>query len=60
MTRQALSKAELEAFHSVLRRAAERAERHRAATGATEPDPHAERLAAELAALAADLAGYGG
>lgn len=60
MTRQPLNRSELEALHSVLRRAAERAERRRAATGATEPDPHAERLAAELASLSDELAGVGG
>lgn len=52
MTRQHLSKSELEAFHSVLRRAAERAERNN-------DERHAEKLAAEVAELAREIAEAG-
>ncbi len=47
--RKPLSKAELEALHSVLRRACERAERNKAFR-------EADRLAQEVAELAAELA----
>jgi len=47
--RKPLSKAELEDLHSVLRRAAERAERNGMIR-------HAERLAKEVAELAEELA----
>lgn len=46
-----LSRAELEQLHSVLRRAAERAERNKARD--------AERLAVEVAAIAEELARVG-
>jgi hypothetical protein len=48
MTRQQLSRAELEALHSVLRRAAERAER-------AKRTDDAEKLAREVVALDAEL-----
>ena len=48
MARKPLSKAELEDLHSVLRRAAERAERNNMIR-------HAEKLAKELADLAEEL-----
>lgn len=49
MTRKPLSRSELEDLHSVMRRAAERAERNRSFK-------EADRLAQEVAALADELA----
>lgn len=49
MKQKPLTKAELEGLHSVLRRAAERAERNN-------EHAHAEKLAQEVAALAEELA----
>lgn len=49
MTPKPLTRAELEDLHSVLRRAAERAERNR-------QFDHADKLAAEVARIAAELA----
>lgn len=48
MTRKELTRSELEDFHSVLRRAAERAERNNLIE-------HAEKLAREVAAIAEEL-----
>lgn len=54
--RKQLSRAELENLHSVLRRAAERAERRNRLNGGEQPDPYSEALAREVAALNAELA----
>ncbi len=56
MSRSHLSQAELADLHSVLRRAAERAERRRNQRPEdAEAEDHAERLAAEVANLAREL-----
>lgn len=53
-----LPRAELEALHSVLRRAAERSERRkRRGIPGNDNDPHADALARQVAEIEAELAG---
>jgi hypothetical protein len=59
MTRQALSRSELEGLHSVLRRAAERAEQRNREMPDPAAEDHAQRLAQAVAEINDELAGRG-